>query len=82
MMASIGMLFRDGFTGSARRDWALYMALPWLAFENKMGAHGPVGFWDPLSFTSDGIGENSRRRRQTELKLGRISMLAAMGYIT
>ena len=42
----------------------------------------PVGFWDPAGFTKDGNAENFARRRQTELKHGRIAMLAAMGYIT
>ena len=42
----------------------------------------PVGFWDPAGFTADGSVENFKRRRQTELKHGRISMLATMGYIT
>ena len=39
-------------------------------------------FWDPAGFTSDGSVEDFKRRRQTELKHGRISMLATMGYIT
>lgn len=42
----------------------------------------PVGFWDPAGLSADGSAENFKRRRQTELKHGRISMLAAMGYIT
>ena len=42
----------------------------------------PVGFWDPAGFTKDGDSENFARRRQTELKHGRIAMLATMGYIT
>ena len=41
-----------------------------------------MGFWDPAGFTADGSVENFKRRRQTELKHGRISMLATMGYIT
>merc|ERR1712176_901271 len=40
------------------------------------------GFWDPIGYTADGNVENFKRRRQTELKHGRISMLATMGYIT
>ena len=35
-----------------------------------------------IGFTADGSVENFKRRRQTELKHGRISMLATMGYIT
>ena len=52
------------------------------AFENELGVQEPVGFWDPAGFTADGSVENFKRRRQTELKHGRISMLATMGYIT
>ena len=38
-------------------------------------------FWDPAGFTADGSVENFKRRRQTELKHGRISMLATMGFL-
>merc|ERR1712137_1462748 len=82
MMAIIGMFFQDGLTGSAWGDWALYTASPLRAFENELGVQDPVGFWDPAGFTADGNAENFRRRRQTELKHGRVSMLATMGYIT
>ncbi|CAJ1436406.1 unnamed protein product [Effrenium voratum] len=82
MMAIIGMFFQDGLTGSAWGDWANYTASPLRAFENELGVQAPVGFWDPAGFTADGSTENFARRRQTELKHGRISMLATMGYIT
>ena len=79
MMAIIGMFFQDGLTGSAWGDWALYTASPLRAFENELGVQAPVGFWDPAGLSADGSAENFKRRRQTELKHGRISMLAAMG---
>merc|ERR1712232_1367685 len=82
MMAIIGMFFQDGLTGSAWGDWALYSDSPLRAFENELGVQAPVGFWDPAGFAKDGSAENFQRRRQTELKHGRISMLATMGYIT
>merc|ERR1711948_217069 len=82
MMAIIGMFFQDGLTGSAWGDWALYTDSPLRAFESELGVQAPLGFWDPLGFTEDGSVENFKRRRQTELKHGRISMLATMGYIT
>merc|ERR1711904_84946 len=82
MVAIIGMFFQDGLTGSAWGDWASYTASPLRAFENELGVQAPVGFWDPLGFSTDGSVENFARRRQTELKHGRISMLATMGYIT
>ena len=52
------------------------------SFKNALGVQAPTGFWDPAGFTADGSVENFKRRRQTELKHGRISMLATMGYIT
>merc|ERR1719471_1128614 len=53
-----------------------------LAFESELGVQAPVGFWDPLGLAADGDAENFARRRETEIKHGRISMLATMGYIT
>merc|ERR1712032_1055953 len=82
MMAIIGMFFQDGLTGSAWGDWANYTDSPLRAFENEPGVQAPVGFFDPLGLSSDGDTDTFKRRRETELKHGRISMLAAMGYIT
>merc|ERR1740121_2757236 len=82
MMAIIGMFFQDGLTGSAWGDWELYTASPLRVFESELGVQDPVGFWDPAGLTADGSTENFARRRQTELKHGRVSMLATMGYIT
>ena len=69
-------------TGSPWGDFAIKQGSAWLAFENELGVQEPVGFWDPAGFTADGSVEDFKRRRQTELKHGRISMLATMGYIT
>merc|ERR1712087_416572 len=82
MMAIIGMFFQDGLTGSAWGDWALYTDSPLRAFESELGVQAPLGFWDPMGFTKDGDQSKFHRRRLTEIKHGRISMLAAMGYIT
>merc|ERR1719206_837707 len=82
MVAIIGMFFQDGLTGSAWGDWANYTDSPLRAFESELGVQAPVGFWDPAGFTKDGDAESFARRRATEIKHGRISMLATMGYIT
>merc|ERR1712007_281626 len=82
MMAIIGMFFQDGLTGSAWGDWALYTESPLRAFESELGVQAPLGFWDPLNFTGDGDVLQFKKRRATELKHGRLSMLATMGYIT
>merc|ERR1712129_502764 len=82
MMAIIGMFFQDGLTGSAWGDWANYTGSPLRAFESELGVQAPGGFWDPLGLAADGDSDNFKRRRETEIKHGRISMLATMGYIT
>jgi len=51
------------------------------AFENELGVQPPVGFWDPLGFCDDGDEFEFRRRRCVEIKHGRVSMLACIGYI-
>ena len=70
------------YPGFAWGDWALYTALPLRAFENELGVQDPVRFWDPAGFTQDGSVANFKRRRQTVIKHGCVSMLATMGYIT
>merc|ERR1712242_656562 len=82
MVAIIGMFFQDGLTGSPWGDWALYTDSPLRAFETELGVQPPIGFWDPLGFTTDGNEEDFKRRRTTEIKHGRVSMLACMGYMT
>ncbi|CAK0894580.1 unnamed protein product [Prorocentrum cordatum] len=49
------------------------------AFESETGGRG--GFWDPLGLSSDGSAFNFARRREVELKHGRVSMFATIGYI-
>merc|ERR1712110_312726 len=82
MMAIIGMFYQDGLTGSAWGDWSLYTDSPLRAFENELGVQPPFGYWDPLGYSADGDAEAYRRRRETELKHGRVSMIACIGYIT
>merc|ERR1719197_1457762 len=81
MMAIIGMFFQDGLTGAAWGDWDLYTDSPLRAFESELGVQAPVGFWDPAGYSKDGDAEAFRRRRMTEIKHGRVSMIACIGYI-
>merc|ERR1712151_472904 len=81
MVAIIGMFFQDGLTGSAWGDWALYTDSPLRAFEGALGVQAPVGFWDPLGLSSDGDAAVFARRRETEIKHGRVCMFACIGYI-
>jgi hypothetical protein len=52
-----------------------------MAFENEAGVTAPLGFYDPLGLVSDGDEAKFKRLRFVELKHGRISMLAVVGYI-
>jgi len=81
MMAIIGMFFQDGLTGSAWGDWSNYADSPLRAFEGELGVQAPVGFWDPVGYTRDGNVETFKRRRETEIKHGRVAMYATIGYI-
>ena len=51
------------------------------AFEDELGAQPPLGFFDPLGLVADGDQEKFDRLRYVELKHGRISMLAVVGYL-
>merc|ERR1719281_1912568 len=81
MVAIIGMFFQNGLTGTAWGDWALYTESPLRAFEGELGVQPPVGYWDPLGLASSGDTAVYARRRETELKHGRVSMLACIGFI-
>lgn len=52
-----------------------------MAFENELGAQAPLGFYDPLGLVADGDQEKFDRLRYVEIKHGRISMLAVLGYV-
>eukprot|EP00913_Durusdinium_trenchii_P017732 g16664.t1 len=87
MMAIIGMFYQDGLTGSAWGDWSNFTDSPLRAFENETGVQPPVGFWDPLGLSVSGSLDAVRnqsdykRRREVELKHGRVAMFATIGYI-
>jgi len=57
------------------------VACPAFNPEKELGVQAPVRFWDPLGFCNDGNEANFRRRRIVEVKHGRVSMLAVIGYI-
>ena len=86
---------KDGLTGSAWGDWALYTDSPLRFFgggssssyksfdaADQLGVQDPVGFWDPAGYMKDNDQALFNKYRSIELKHGRIAMLATMGYIT
>jgi len=52
-----------------------------MAYENELGAVGPLGMWDPLGLASKASPEKFARWRAVEIKHGRIAMMATTGYI-
>jgi len=51
------------------------------AFEKELGVQAPLGYFDPLGMSKDGDVETFRRRRESEIKNGRVAMFAVIGYI-
>lgn len=52
-----------------------------MAFESELGAQPPLGFYDPLGLLEEADVERFERLRYVEIKHGRISMLAVVGYL-
>ena len=50
--------------------------------EDMAGVTGPLGFWDPIGYSSAATEGRLRFLREAELKNGRVSMLAALGFLT
>jgi light-harvesting complex I chlorophyll a/b binding protein 1 len=50
-------------------------------YEGETGATAPLGYWDPLGLSTKASPETFARWRATELKHGRIAMMATTGYI-
>jgi light-harvesting complex I chlorophyll a/b binding protein 1 len=50
-------------------------------YENEPGVIFPTGFFDPLGLSTKASPEQFARWRTVELKHGRISMLAIIGYV-
>ena len=53
-----------------------------MSFETEVGAQPPLGFWDPLGLLENADQERFDQLRFTEIKHGRVAMLAVVGHIT
>ena len=51
------------------------------AFEDELGVQPPLGFFDPLGLLNNASQERFDQLRYTELKHGRVSMLAVAGFL-
>ena len=52
-----------------------------MAFEDELGVQPPLGFFDPLGLLSSGDEAIFNRLRYVEIKHGRVSQLAFLGYL-
>jgi len=52
------------------------------AFEDELGVQPPLGFYDPLGLLDGASQERFDQLRYTEIKHGRVSMLAFLGFFT
>jgi len=50
-------------------------------YKDEIGAQIPLGYWDPLALLENADQAKFDRLRFTEIKHGRISMLAVVGYL-
>jgi len=53
---------------------------PVFKVEDQFGASQPLGFFDPLGFSTSGDEAYFRKLREAELKHGRVAMLASVGF--
>merc|ERR1740138_2010706 len=56
-------------------------APPPFAPSAQIGAGAPLGFFDPLGFTKVGDEKGFRKLRASELKHGRVAMMASVGLL-
>ena len=52
-----------------------------MGYENELGVLKPVGFFDPLGLSKVADAQKFRFYREVEIKHGRVSMLAVLGYL-
>jgi len=82
--ARSGSRVRAASSGSARETRRVARtSMQQKAFDVKdlAGITGPLGFFDPVGFTTDKSEGKIRFYREVELKHGRLGMLAALGFL-
>jgi hypothetical protein len=53
-----------------------------MSAKDMVGASAPLGFFDPLGFSKNASPETLAKYRESELKHGRVAMLAVLGYLS
>jgi len=67
-------------SGVARRSAAGASSLK-MSAKDLPGAIAPLGFFDPLGFSTKADAKTLAKYRESELKHGRVAMLAVLGYL-
>eukprot|EP00438_Fugacium_kawagutii_P031156 Skav200601 [mRNA] locus=scaffold1278:144451:150332:- [translate_table: standard] len=80
MMAIIGMFFQAPLQIQVN-IYAIYAVEHQQAPNAAAGCPVTAGYFDPLGLSKDGDVETFRRRRESELKNGRVAMFATIGYM-
>ncbi|KAL7555299.1 hypothetical protein ACHAWF_019049 [Thalassiosira exigua] len=62
----------------AQRD---FFGITSVDFSTELGVQAPLGLFDPLGLLKDGSVESFNDLREKEIKHGRVSMLAVVGYL-
>merc|ERR1719478_621299 len=89
MIAAAGMIAQELATGDKLATFAVMgkkeaKDFDGVAYAKELpGVTGPLGFWDPLGFCEDEKLTEGKLKfyRECELKHGRVSMLAALGFV-
>eukprot|EP00571_Detonula_confervacea_P014989 CAMPEP_0172308810 /NCGR_PEP_ID=MMETSP1058-20130122/9296_1 /TAXON_ID=83371 /ORGANISM="Detonula confervacea, Strain CCMP 353" /LENGTH=216 /DNA_ID=CAMNT_0013021315 /DNA_START=49 /DNA_END=699 /DNA_ORIENTATION=- len=59
-----------------------FFGITTMDFSKELGVQPPLGLWDPLGLLKDGDQSTFDDLREKEIKHGRVSMLAVVGYLT
>merc|ERR1719389_189624 len=81
VLVSLALASASAFMGAPVAHHAARSSALTMSYQNEVGAQRPLGFWDPLSLVENADQERFDKLRFTEIKHGRISMLAVVGYL-
>eukprot|EP00542_Grammatophora_oceanica_P011723 CAMPEP_0194045688 /NCGR_PEP_ID=MMETSP0009_2-20130614/17481_1 /TAXON_ID=210454 /ORGANISM="Grammatophora oceanica, Strain CCMP 410" /LENGTH=204 /DNA_ID=CAMNT_0038690603 /DNA_START=35 /DNA_END=649 /DNA_ORIENTATION=+ len=81
-IAVLSLLFASAAAFAPASQQRASSALADKPFADALGAMPPLGLFDPLGLVADGSQEKFDQLRLREIKHGRVSMLAVVGYLT
>jgi hypothetical protein len=81
VVVALSLASASAFMGTPVAHRAAVSSSMSMTYETEVGAQRPLGFWDPLSLVQNADQDRFDKLRFTEIKHGRISMLAVVGYL-